>query len=60
MRVVDSSVPAKGFKAHDGQTFKILASYDGLCNVTKIYINDKLRGGRAIFLFRRLKLRRFS
>lgn len=23
---------------------KILASYDGLCNVTKIYVNDKLRG----------------
>lgn len=44
MRVVDTSVPGKGFKAHDGQTFKILASYDGLCNVTKIYINDKLRG----------------
>ena len=42
--MVDTSVPAKGFKAHDGQTFKILASYDGLCNVTKIYINDKLRG----------------
>lgn len=44
MRVIDTSVPAKGFKAHDGQTFKILASYDGICNVTKIYINDKLRG----------------
>ena len=44
MRVVDTSVPAKGFKAHNGQTFKILASYDGLCNVTKIYVNDKLRG----------------
>jgi len=44
MRVVDTSVPAKGFRAKDGQTFKILASYDGLCNVTKVYVNDKLRG----------------
>jgi hypothetical protein len=44
LAVVDVSVPAKGFKAKDGQTFKVLASYDGLCNCTKIYINDKLRG----------------
>ena len=44
MRVVDTSVPAKGFKAVSGQVFKILATYDGLCNCTKIYINDKLRG----------------
>lgn len=44
MRVVDLSVPGLGFRAHSGQTFKILASYDGICNVTKIYINDKLRG----------------
>lgn len=44
MRVVDLSVPAKGFKAVSGQVFKILATYDGLCNCTKIYINDKLRG----------------
>ncbi|EEH51064.1 uncharacterized protein MICPUCDRAFT_54765 [Micromonas pusilla CCMP1545] len=44
MRTVDLSVPAKGFKVHDGQVFKVLASYDGLCNCTKIYINDKLRG----------------
>ena len=29
MRVVDTSVPAKGFIAHNGQTFKILATYDG-------------------------------
>ena len=44
MRVVDISVPAKGFKLHNGQTAKILATYDGLCNCTKVYINDKLRG----------------
>ena len=44
MRVVDTSVPAKGFKLHNGQTAKILATYDGLCNCTKVYINDKLRG----------------
>ena len=37
-------MPAKGFKFHNGQTAKILATYDGLCNCTKIYINDKLRG----------------
>ena len=43
MRVVDTSVPAKGFKAVSGQVFKILATYDGLCNCTKIYINDKPR-----------------
>lgn len=29
MRTVDLSVPAKGFKVHDGQVFKVLASYDG-------------------------------
>ena len=38
MRVVDLSVPAKGFKAVSGQVFKILATYDGLCNCTKILL----------------------
>ena len=36
MRVVDLSVPALGFKAHDKQVFKVLATYDGLCNCTKV------------------------
>ena len=42
MRVVDLSVPALGFKAHDKQVFKVLATYDGLCNCTKIYVSSAL------------------
>ena len=42
MRVVGLSVPALGFKAHDKQVFKVLATYDGLCNCTKIYVSSAL------------------
>ncbi len=38
--MVDLSVPALGFKAHDKQVFKVLATYDGLCNCTKIYVSS--------------------
>ena len=48
MRVVDLSVPALGFKAHDKQVFKVLATYDGLCNCTKIYSEFLLIFVRAI------------
>ena len=48
MRVVDLSVPALGFKAHDKQVFKVLATYDGLCNCTKIYGEFLLIFVRAI------------
>jgi hypothetical protein len=44
LRLVDVSVPGKGFIANDGETFKVLCTYDGISNSTKIYINDKLRG----------------
>ena len=44
LRMVDVSVPGKGFVARDGERFKILCTYDGISNATKIYINDKLRG----------------
>ena len=55
MRVVDLSVPALGFKAHDKQVFKVLATYDGLCNCTKIYVNDKLRGEFLFILVRAIR-----
>lgn len=44
LRIVDVSVPGKGFIARDGTRFKVLCTYDGISNTTKIYINDKLRG----------------
>lgn len=44
LRVVDVSVKGKGFTARDGERFKVLCTYDGVSNTTKIYINDKLRG----------------
>jgi len=44
LRIVDVSVPGKGFVARDGTRFKVLCTYDGVSNTTKIYINDKLRG----------------
>jgi hypothetical protein len=44
LRIVDVSVPGKGFFARDGIAFKVLCTYDGVSNTTKIYINDKLRG----------------
>ncbi len=37
-------MPGRGFVARDGARFKILCTYDGASNTTKIYINDKLRG----------------
>lgn len=44
LRVIDVTVPGRGFVARDGARFKILCTYDGASNTTKIYINDKLRG----------------
>lgn len=44
LRVVDVSVPGRGMVLKHGQTFKVLATFDNVCQCVKLYVNDKLRG----------------
>ncbi len=44
LRVVDVSVPGRGFIAKHGKIFKVLVTFDNVCQCVKLYVNDKLHG----------------
>lgn len=50
LRIVDVLVLGKGFFVCDGIVFKVFCMYDGVLNMIKIYINDKLRGIVDLFV----------
>jgi hypothetical protein len=44
LRIVDVAVPGRGFIAKHGKTFKVLVTFDNVCQCVKLYVNDKLHG----------------
>jgi hypothetical protein len=60
LRVVDVSVPGRGFIAKHGATFKVLVTFDNVCQCVKLYVNDKLRGVGDPAAFARFGWPRFA
>ena len=60
LRVVDVAVPGRGFIAKHGQTFKVLVTFDNVCQCVKLYVNDKLRGVGDPAAFARFGWPRFA
>ena len=60
LRVVDVSVPGRGFVAQHGATFKVLVTFDNVCQCAKLYVNDKLHGVGDPAAFARFGWPRFA
>ena len=44
LRIIASSILAKGYIARPGKRFTVLATYDAVCDLARIWIDGKLRG----------------
>lgn len=57
LRIISSTILAKGFIARPGKRFKVLVTYDAVCDFARIWIDGKLRGQGELAL---PDLRRFA